>query len=281
MVDSSTSTKAPRKMPRKVAYFPLPNCEMAPFMPAVVQTIALRIVHQLYITQHVVESSVSQTGRLTLCLFHGNAPEQSVETFDTLMGCPKRQRYTPNKKLMLVVDPKKNFFYLVVDKKDLLKVLQSLNGTLFPGRHVDEPFATLKPNFEQLPYLFSDARMPMSDVAAYTSLRLRGFTSYSAGVNPARFKVDWSKDGFESLDFGLIPFVKRIRSVRLEVKPRYYNNSFLMTLYRDAGVISVQLSEKTFDIIPEILKLCTEGLTARQVLPYAMQQEFDFPARNA
>ena len=54
-----------------------------------------------------------------------------------------------------------------------------------------------------------------------------------------------------------------------------------MTLYRDAGVISVQLSEKTFDIIPEILKLCTEGLTARQVLPYAMQQEFDFPARNA
>jgi hypothetical protein len=273
--------KSSRNSLRKVVCFLLPNCEIAPFDQELFQAIALQIVRKLYITQHVLEASVSKMGRLTLCLFHGNAPEQSVETFDKVSGRPKRQRYTPNKKMMLVVDPKNRFFYVVVDKKYLLKVLQSLNGTLFPKRQEETPFVTIKPNLEHLPYLFSDARFPMNSSYAHKALRLKGVTCYGAGVKPLRVKIDWPTDGFDTLDLGLLSFVKRIQSVRLEVVANHYETPFGMTLYRDAGVISVQLSEKTFDIIPDILKLCTEGLTAQQQLSFNLQSEFLFPIRNA
>jgi hypothetical protein len=277
---ATSRAKTPRNPSRKVICFPIPESEMASFTPTVIQAIIQRIVQRLYITQHIAESFVSKDGRLTLCLFHGDAPQQSIETFDKQVGHPRRQRYTPNKKLMLVVDPKQHFFYLAVDKKDLLKVLQSLNETLFPQRKEGEPFATIRPNLEQFPYLFSSAYAPSSRTTVYTALRLKGFTARGAGVNPMRVKFDWSIDGFDAVNLGLVPYIKRVQSVRLEVDVRHYDTPFTMTLYRDAGAISVQLSEKTFDVIPEILKLCTEGLSARQVLPYNPQGEFDFPARG-
>ncbi len=246
---------------------------MAPLEKPLVQALTERISKHLNLDAMMVESHTYPTKVSSLCLFHGKAPKRSVSTFDKEQKQPKRLRYTPTRRLMLIFDPVGGLFYISAQARDIGGILLALNGTVFPERAPDAPFKTLSVNLKDLSpslYMTLPAR-------TYSSVQLKTLCGHDFGYNATSGKIEWSGDGFAALHLGAHQWPPYATEARLLIHAKGYDAPFTLTVYDGTGVIKAPLSEKTFWPIAEILRRCTGDYETYHDIPitYNGQVELD------
>lgn len=251
--------------PRRLLCLPLPEVVVPPVEEIVVSRTAERVGDLLGLEALTPKVVRMGPGQWMLVFFHGQVRQHRAATYED--GRPGSVTYTPRQVAMVVIDQRHHLFYVSAsNKRQVPALLPALNGTLFPGRSLVEPFVSFRFDLDVLPALRPCDRRPMAGVYPWRNLTLKSISHVEPGVNASVTKTDWATDGFELLEQQGFVWPRHLMDAGLQFEPREAGRGFTVSFFHEQGVLRTALSERTLSSVAGLVQLCSHQGRATQVV---------------
>lgn len=251
--------------PRRLLSLPLPEDVKPPVEADVVLRTAERVGDLLGIEALTPKVLRMGPGQWMLVFFHGQVRQHRAATYED--GQPGMVTYTPRQVAMVVIDQPHHLFYVSASKKHQVPaLLPALNGTLFPGRAMAEPFLSYCFDLDVLPALRPSDRHPMAGTYPWRNLTLKSISHVEPGSNAAVTKTDWVMDGFELLEQQGFVWPRHLMDAGLQFEPIGADRGFTASFFQGQGIVRTALSARTLSSVAGLVQLCSHQGRATQVV---------------